>query len=68
MRLLIEQRALAHHLDRAGAPRIEDQSETALEQVADARIGQKSFLLAAGESRQPFRFAEPAGDLGCCRR
>ncbi len=63
MRLLVEQRAFAHHFHRSGAPGVENQAEPPLKQVADARIGEKTFLLAAGESEQPLRLAEPAGDF-----
>src|SRR6266478_4549750 len=64
LRLLVEQLAFAHHFDRSGAPGVENKSEPPLKQVADARIGQKTFLFAAGKSEQPLRLTEPAGDLG----
>src|ERR1700730_5568701 len=61
--MLVEQRTLAHHLDRSGAARVEHQAEAALQQFADPDICQKSFFLAAGKAKELVLLAEPPGDL-----
>src|SRR5438128_2592794 len=61
--MLVEQRALAHHLDRSGAARIERQTKAALQQFAHPQIRQKSLFLAAGKAEELLRLAEAAGDL-----
>jgi len=61
--MLVEQRTLAHHLDRSGAARVEHETKAALQQFAHPKICQKSFFLAAGKAKEFLRLAEPPGDL-----
>src|SRR5262249_3460123 len=63
LRLLVEQSALAYHLDRARAARIEHEAEPTFQQAAHPLIADKSFLLATGKSEQSLGLAEPAGNL-----
>ena len=48
--MLVEERALPHHLDRARATRVEHKAKAVIQQLAHASVGQKAFLLPSGKA------------------
>src|ERR1700761_1156496 len=61
--MLVEQCALAHHLDRPGATRVEHKTEAAIQEFTHPGVCQKSFLLASSKAEQCLRLAKPAGNF-----